>query len=261
MKSVEAAESRTLPVYEAGEIDVPFVIAGMDELVSRETRFEAHSHPTHELLWNDRGASTATIGSRTWTITPTMGLWIPAGMLHWGVMPAGTWYRTAHFGIDSAPSLSDGPVAVEMTPLLRLLLDRLADEHLRDGSRSLTERMVIDVLAPAENELMVQVPSSPVVRPIVEAIAEDPSDPRTLSDWAAELGVSTRTITRTFRSETGLSLGRWVAAVRAQRAVMLLGHGTDVDDVAEQVGYRSASAFGAAFRRVTGTTPGMFRVG
>ena len=30
MKSVEAAESRTLPVYEAGEIDVPFVIAGTD---------------------------------------------------------------------------------------------------------------------------------------------------------------------------------------------------------------------------------------
>lgn len=50
MKSVEAAESRTLPVYEAGEINVPFVIAGMDELVSRETRFEPHSHPTHELL-------------------------------------------------------------------------------------------------------------------------------------------------------------------------------------------------------------------
>ncbi|KLL95750.1 hypothetical protein NJ76_23000 [Rhodococcus sp. IITR03] len=120
MKSVEAVESRTLPVYEAGEIDVPFVIAGMDELVSRETRFEAHSHPTHELLWNDRGASTATIGSRTWTITSTMGLWIPAGLLHWGVLPAGTWYRTAHFGIDSAPSLSDGPVAVEMTSLLRL---------------------------------------------------------------------------------------------------------------------------------------------
>ncbi len=183
-------ESRSLPIYAAGAIDVPFVIAGMDELIGRDTRFEEHSHPTHELLWNERGASSATIGSQTWTITPSIGLWIPAGRLHWGIMPTGTWYRTAHFGIDHAPLLSDGAVAVEMTPLLRLLLDRLTDESLDGASRSLTEKMVIDVLAPAEHELLVQVPTSPLLRPIVEVVGEDPSDPRTLSDWAEELGVS-----------------------------------------------------------------------
>lgn len=252
-------ETRALPIYEAGEIDVPFVIAGMDELVSRDTRFEAHSHPTHELLWNDRGASSATIGSRTWTITSTLGLWIPAGLLHWGVIPAGTWYRTAHFDIGSARELDDEPVAVEISPLLRLLLERLADETLSAESRALTEQMVIDVLVPAEHELMVRLPSSPLVQPIVDAVETDPSDPRTLADWAVELGVSTRTITRTFRAETGSSLGQWVAAVRAQRAVMLLGNGADTEEVAVQMGYRSASAFGAAFRRVTGATPGMFR--
>lgn len=254
-------ESRSLPVYDAGEIDVPFVIAGMDELIGADTRFEPHSHPTHELLWNERGASSATIGTQTWTITSTIGLWIPAGLLHWGIMPTGTWYRTAHFGIDHAPLLSDGPVAVEMTSLLRLLLDRLADESLGTASRSLTEKMVIDVLAPAVHELSVQVPTSPLLRPIIEAIGDDPSDPRTLSDWADELGVSRRTVTRTFRAETGLSFGRWVAAVRAQRAVILLGHGLELGEVAEQMGYRSASAFGAAFRRVTGATPATFRVG
>lgn len=252
-------ETRSLPVYEAGAVDVPFVIAGMGEVIEHDTFWEAHSHPTHELLWNERGASSATIGSRTWTITPSIGLWIPAGCLHWGMMPSGTHYRTAHFGIASAPSLAAGPVAVEMSPLLGLLLDRLAKTDLADRSRSLTEQMVIDVLGPAEHELTVQMPSSSWVQPIVEAIDADPSDPRTLCDWAAELGVSTRTVTRTFRAETGLSLGQWVAAVRAQRAVMLLGGGLDLDEVAERMGYRSASAFGAAFRRTTGATPGMFR--
>ena len=62
---LETVDSRTLPVYSAGAVEVPFVIAGMDELVSRETRWDAHSHPTHELLWNERGASSATVGSRT----------------------------------------------------------------------------------------------------------------------------------------------------------------------------------------------------
>lgn len=236
------------------------MIAGMDELVSRTTTWGAHSHPTHELLWNERGASSATVGSRTWTITPTIGLWMPAGVLHSAIAPAGTWYRAAQFGIATAPALSESPVAVEVTPLLRQLLDRLVDESLGSYSRSLTENMVIDVLAPTANELLVHVPDSPLLAPIVDAFGEDPRDSRTLSDWASTLGVSPRTITRAFRSDTGLSFGRWVAAVRAQRAVMLLSYGLDLDEVAERVGYSSTSAFGAAFRRVTGATPGTFRV-
>lgn len=253
-------ETRALPVYAAGAIDVPFVISGMDELVSRDTRFAAHSHPTHELLWNERGASSATVGTRTWTITPTVGLWMPAGLLHSGITPAGTWYRTAQFGIDSAPALAERPVSIEITPLLRLLLDRLADDTLADSSRALTESLVIDVLAPSAQELLVQVPGSMLLQPIVEAIDADPGDPRSLADWADALGVSPRTITRAFRSETGLSFGRWVAAVRAQRAAILLGNGLELGEVAEQMGYHSVSAFGAAFRRVMGATPGTFRV-
>ncbi|MGW3866942.1 helix-turn-helix transcriptional regulator, partial [Streptomyces sp. NPDC005047] len=64
-----------------------------------------------------------------------------------------------------------------------------------------------------------------------------------------------------FRTETGTSFARWVASVRAQHAVQLLSQGFEVDVVADAVGYRSASAFGAAFRRTTGTTPGRFRAG
>lgn len=87
----------------------------------------------------------------------------------------------------------------------------------------------------------------------------NPGDGRTLSRWAAELGVSARTLTRAFNAETGTSFARWVAGVRAQHAVELLSRGWAVEIVAEEVGYRSASAFGAAFRRTTGLTPGAFR--
>ncbi|MGW3342121.1 helix-turn-helix transcriptional regulator [Nonomuraea rubra] len=71
--------------------------------------------------------------------------------------------------------------------------------------------------------------------------------------------MSARTISRAFNAETGTSFARWVAAVRAQHAVGLLTRGWKVDVVAEEVGYRSASAFGSAFRRTTGLTPGAFR--
>lgn len=252
-------DSRSLPMFAAGAVDVPYVIQGMDELVSRDTAWQEHAHPTHELLWNQRGASSATTGARTWTITPTLGLWIPAGVVHSGRMPAGTWYRTAQFGTHAVSPLSAEPVAVEITPLLALLLDRLTDPALGLPSRTLTEQLVLDVIAPSPHELFLQLPKSDLLRPVTSALGEDPADQRTLSDWAGVLGVSPRTITRAFRAETGLSFARWQAVLRAQHAVLLLAQGTDLVHTAELVGYRSASAFGAAFRRTTGRTPAQFR--
>src|SRR5690606_22904954 len=111
-------DARHLPVYEAGSVAMPYVITGMAERVDRDTVWEPHSHPTHELLWNRAGASTATIGARTWTITPSVGLWIPAGVLHSASAPAGTWYRTAHVDTRTLTPLPAEPVAVQMAPLL-----------------------------------------------------------------------------------------------------------------------------------------------
>lgn len=258
-ESGDDVDTRSLPMYEAGAIDVPFVIAGMYENVSRDTLWEEHSHPTHELLWSERGASSANIGPRIWTITPAIALWIPAGVRHSGWTPAGTLLRAAQFSIRSVPSISPGPVAVEASPLLRLLLDRLTAAEIDADSRAMTETMVLDILAPAPNELLLRVPESPLLAPIVAAVGADPSDATQLAEWAKRLGVSARTITRAFLAETGVGFARWIATARVQHAITLLAQGEGIDEIAFTVGFRSSSAFGTAFRRVTGMSPGRFR--
>ncbi|MFI0353113.1 AraC family transcriptional regulator [Actinomadura sp. 9N407] len=252
-------DTRTLPALPAGPVEMPFSILSWSEAFARDTVWNEHSHPFHELLWNERGASTAVVGPRVWTVTPALGLWMPAGTLHSGSATAGTWCRADFFGFGTMSSISAVPVGVEITPLLRLLLERLADAELSAESRGLTEAMVLDVLRPSSRELLVQMPVSDLLRPIAEVVRNDPGDQRTLADWASRLGVSARTVTRAFNAETGTSFARWVAAVRAQHAVELLSLGWEIDVVAEEVGYRSASAFGVAFRRTTGLTPGAFR--
>jgi AraC-like DNA-binding protein len=250
---------RRLPLYEAGAIPVPFVIRGNTERIAQDTHWDEHSHPTHELLWNDHGASTATVGERVWTVTRHHGLWIPAGVRHTGWTPAGTWQRAAMFSVDQVPAISDQPTAVEVTPLLRLLLDRLSDPGLGERALATTEATIVDVLEPAEHELLLRLPRSALLAPIVERMRTDPSDATSLTEWATRLGVSTRTVTRAFESETGLGFTRWVAAARAQQAITRLTAGETIDEVATAVGYRSATAFGTAFRRVTGMSPGRFR--
>lgn len=248
-------DRRSLPIHAAGEREAAVTIASMSELVERDTAWEPHAHSTHELLWHRRGASIAIIGNRSWTITPTIGLWVPAGVIHSGHMPAGTWYRTAHFDVRATATVPLEPVAVEVSALLGLLLERLVDTELEPRSRALTEELVFDILTPSPHPLLVQLPDAAMLRPIVDAHREDPADGRTLGEWASILGVSERTITRAFRAETGLGFLDWQTAHRVQRSALLLAAGTSVEEVADHVGYRSSSAFGAAFRRVTGMTP------
>ncbi|RNL85886.1 AraC family transcriptional regulator [Halostreptopolyspora alba] len=240
-------------------MDVGFVIAARTEAVSRDTFWEEHSHPTHELLWNDRGASWATIGRRVWMITPAAALWIPAGTPHSGWVPAGTTHRAAQFGVRAVAQISDEPTTVEATTLLRLLLDRLDADDLDSRARARTEAMVLDLLTPTQHEPILRVPESSLLDPIVTTVYENPADATTLAAWAARLGVSPRTLTRAFRSETGVGFSRWLAAARVRHAIVMLARGDEVDEVAARVGYNSASAFGAAFRRVTGESPGRFR--
>ncbi|OON83003.1 AraC family transcriptional regulator [Streptomyces tsukubensis] len=248
-----------MPVFAAGEVDVDFVTMSYREVLLEDTAWNEHSHPWHELLWNERGATTVVTGSQVWSVTPAVGLWLPAGRLHSASAVAGTSTRAEFMRFGAVPSLSDEPVPVEIGPLLRLLLERLGEPALTPESRAVTEAMVVDVLQPSPRDLLVRLPTSALLRPMADAVRADPGDRRTLTEWAARLGVSPRTVSRAFQAETGTSFARWVAAVRAQHAVGLLARGWEVEVVAEEVGYHSASAFGVAFRRTTGRTPGTFR--
>ena len=256
--SANEVTERRLPRYAAGQLRLPMQILGSAETMEHETYWAEHSHPTHELLWRDRGVGTVTIGARTWTITPPLGMWIPAGVPHSGWTPAGVVVNAAQFDVTE-PTVGDAPTAIRVHPLLRLLLKRLQTLDPRSESYTLTEAMILDVMAPAEHEVLLHRPTAELLAPIVEAILTDPGDPTSLQTWAKRLGTSSRTITRTFAAETGLGFSRWVTTARIQSAITLIGLGHEIHDAAAEVGYASASAFTTAFKRITGTTPAQFR--
>jgi AraC-like DNA-binding protein len=93
---------------------------------------------------------------------------------------------------------------------------------------------------------------------VADALLADPSDPRTLHEWGRAVGASSRTLARAFLGDTGLSFGRWRTLVRLQASLPQLADRTPVGVVARRVGYRTTSAYVAAFRAHTGVTPGRY---
>jgi len=67
--------------------------------------------------------------------------------------------------------------------------------------------------------------------------------------------MSSRTLTRRFEAELGLTLRSWKRRLRLFRAIEILGGGLSVTTTAMELGYGSASAFIFAFRSELGYSP------
>jgi AraC-like DNA-binding protein len=91
-----------------------------------------------------------------------------------------------------------------------------------------------------------------------QSVLARPCAATSLDKLAARAGMSRRSFTRHFRSQTGLPYARWKRAVIAQHALELVAAGHKVSSVALDVGYASVSAFIAMFRRQYGESPRQF---
>jgi len=240
------------------DVTLPFVIAAEAHVLVPSTEWDPHVHPAHELVWVRGGTMTARVGDRVFTVAEGYGLWVPAGEVHAGRLTANIRLYDAFFAPERVPRAFAGPSVVTMTPVLESLLIHLGRVDLGPDERARAEAVVFDVLDPSEHQFAVQLPHDEKIDPIAEALLGDPGDERSLDDWARELRTSTRTITRAFRSATGLSFSQWRRTARIHRALTLLAEGHEVRDVAEVLGYAHPSTFIDAFKRVMGTTPGAF---
>lgn len=89
-----------------------------------------------------------------------------------------------------------------------------------------------------------------------DRIGTDPS----LAELAALVDLSPAHLCRAFKASTGVPPHRWLATRRIERAkVLLASSNMPIAEVALAVGYGGQTAFGAAFRAQTGTTPGSYR--
>ncbi|MFP3830769.1 helix-turn-helix domain-containing protein, partial [Pseudomonas sp. SIMBA_021] len=76
---------------------------------------------------------------------------------------------------------------------------------------------------------------------IAAALLANPSDRRTLAQWAEHVAVSERTLKRLMVQETGLSFGRWRRQLHLVIGLRKLACGATVQRVAGDLGYESTT--------------------
>ncbi|MGX5182847.1 GlxA family transcriptional regulator [Streptomyces avermitilis] len=104
------------------------------------------------------------------------------------------------------------------------------------------------------------VPAGTTMEPLLGWLEENAGRDLTLDDIAAHAGMSTRTLNRRFREQTGTTPLQWLHLARVRRAQYLLEATTyPVERIASQAGFGSPTAFRERFRRVVGTSPYAYR--
>ncbi|MHC0430589.1 AraC family transcriptional regulator [Streptomyces sp. O3] len=141
-------------------------------------------------------------------------------------------------------------------PGQEVVLDRLLDLMLIATLRAWFSRP--EAAAPAWYAAL----GDPVVGRVLRLIQDDPAHPWTVADLAAKAGVSRAALARRFRALVGeppmAYLTGWRLALAADR---LRDTGDTVGAIARQVGYGSAFALSAAFKRAYGLSPQEHRTG
>ena len=98
------------------------------------------------------------------------------------------------------------------------------------------------------------------LEPLLRWLEDNTGTELTLEAIAAQAGMSTRTLNRRFREQTGSTPLQWLHRARIRQAQYLLeATAHPVDRVAAQVGFGSATAFRDRFKRIVGTSPNAYR--
>ncbi|WP_285570232.1 GlxA family transcriptional regulator [Actinoallomurus iriomotensis] len=103
-------------------------------------------------------------------------------------------------------------------------------------------------------------PRGSLLEPVLRWMEDNSARDLTLDEIAAHAGMSSRTLNRRFREQTGTTPLQWLHRARIRRAQHLLETTTHpVDRIAMQVGFGSPTAFRDRFKRVAGLSPNAYR--
>lgn len=225
-----------------------------------EAEEHLHQHRQGQLILALHGAVTCTTEGGVWIVPPDCGLWVPGGVPHSNRVTSNA--RLTYLFVEpGATILPDECCTLSVSPMLREMIQRVADlsESARDAHVDRLVRVMLDELALMPRErLELPVSDNPKIALIAAALLANPSDRRTLGQWAEHVAVSERSLKRLMTQETGLSFGRWRRQLHLVIALRELANGASVQQVAGDLGYESTTAFIVMFRKALGTTPSRY---
>lgn len=194
---------------------------------------------------------------------PERAIWTPGGCSHAVRMVGTVSTRSVLIEPESAGWLGPHNKVIQISPLLRSLLEAACDvplEYDPEGRDGMLMSLLLAELSRAPTvPLAVPFPKKAELARKCQAFLETPRPHDTIDLWCDELGMGRRAFTRLFRKETGLSFGAWRQQACLLVALPRLAAGESVTSIALDLGYESPAAFTTMVKRLIGVAPSRYQ--
>jgi len=224
----------------------------------------AHSHPRGQLVYAAGGVLSVHTERGTSIVPANRVAWTPAGVTHYHRAHSHTDMRILFLPASLARLVPDHPVVLTVSGLAREILLTLTGPRNYDPGaddfapavRARLRRALIDELRQApEQPLQLPEPRDDRLLAVAQILRSRPEDNTSLTQLGKEIGASSRTLSRLFHDELGMTFYEWRTQLRIYHALVLLADGHDTTHVAHACGWSNPSSFIAAFTSLIGTTP------
>ena len=225
----------------------------------------SHQHSTGQMVFATQGVMLIETAQGRWTVPPQRALWIPPNEPHAIEMLTETHMRTVYFHPDFMASCSAftqrGIVHVVVaSPMIKELVLGLFETERSNDMRALMAKLLLHALVEtAFLPTYLPMPADKRIKNALSILMAKNDWRQSLDEVSAGAHMSSRTFTRRFASEVGMSFRDWRQRARLVKSLDLLALNQSTKSIAHNLGFASAAAYCAAFRDLLGCTPSEFR--
>ncbi|MFD1275302.1 DJ-1/PfpI family protein [Streptomyces kaempferi] len=214
-----------------------------------------------------RTATVAAVCASTFPLAETGLLDGRRAATHWK-LAADLAARYPHVRVDSeAIFVRDGRfiTSAGITAGIDLTLSLVESDLGPDVARAVAKYLVVFMARPGgQSQFSVRQqsprPENSPLRDVLDRVAADPQGDHSLRVLADRAALSSRHLTRLFRTEIGTTASEYVKRIRLEAAQALLEGGDEpLDTIARRSGFRTEETMRRAFRSQLGVSPGIYR--
>jgi AraC-like DNA-binding protein/quercetin dioxygenase-like cupin family protein len=238
---------------------IPRPVAAMAKDFAAGYQIPEDTHTRGQLVHAVAGVMSVRTAHGIWVVPPERAVWVPPGTPHSTRMSGEVAMRTLYVRQRECARLPPRCCVINVTPLLRELILRAVELPLYydpAGPGGRVMALILDELEVA-HALPLHLPRARDARVarVCDTLAANPADTRSLAELGGAFGASERNLARLFVRETGMTFAAWRQQARLVAALEQLAMRAPIARIAESLGYESASAFTAMFRKSLGVAP------
>jgi AraC-like DNA-binding protein len=224
---------------------------------------QKHAHPRAQLIYSSKGNMKIIAQKSIWYVSSDQAMWVPGMIEHQVFFLNDNCVRNVFVSPEYAAALPQQLFALNISSLMRELILKvvnIGNDYDMNGPEGRLVRVLIDELGAIKpTRCCLPLSDNFHLQLVINELLKNPGDTLGIKDYAKIGYTSSRTLSRLFLKELGLSFSAWRKQLRLLNAVEMLDKGFSVSQIAFELGYNSPSAFVEMFRKEFGVSPGRYK--